>query len=244
MANGIYVALSGANAQARAVDVVSYNIANAGTTGFRGQKAVFGEALAQAGAQGGATRQDSAYATLAQVATDASQGELVNTENPFDLALVGDGFFVIDTARGPRYTRAGNFRLDTEGVLVDNQGNMPRTTDGGHLQVPANTKSVQVEGDGTVVADGEIVGTLELACFTPESMIREGAIFYNTAPNAVRVGALPEVLSGALESSNVNPVRGMVDLIRMSRSYESLVTAIESYRQIDGRVARDIGGPK
>lgn len=246
MGSGIYVATSGAVAQSEAMEVVANNVANASTTGFQGSKVAFGEILAGARAGGRApqTPASGSYVGVAQVAADAQTGSLIETTNPLDLALVGDGFFVVETARGPRYTRAGNFSLSAEGVLTDLTGNPVRAAGGGTITVPKDAKAVTVERDGTVTADGDDVGVIELVRFLPEGLAREGATLYAALPGANALEGRPEVISGALEASNVNGVRGIVDLIKVSRTYEALLQAIESFRAIDERSARDLGRPK
>jgi flagellar basal-body rod protein FlgF len=242
MADGIYIALSGAVAQQNALDVVSNNVANAQTTGFRGQKVSFGEMLVQAATP--TTPTGAAYVAIGKVTESAAQGPIQNTTNPLDLALVGDGYFAVDTARGPRYTRAGSFRISTEGQLVDQDGHVARAAGGGSINIPETTKLVTVQGDGTVVADGEALGTLELVRFAPAGLQREGGTLYAALPNVQALEGTPEVLSGALEGSNVNSVGGVVDLVKVSRTYEALLSAIDTFREVDKRAARELGGPK
>ena len=112
MGNGIYVALSGAVAQANAFDVAANNVANAGTTGFRAERVRFQEALSRA------QRHDAGYVEVAGTVIDPHVGAITTTGNPLDLALTADGHFVVDTPQGVRYTRAGNFRLDAAGTMV------------------------------------------------------------------------------------------------------------------------------
>lgn len=242
MADGIYIALSGAVAQSNALDVVSNNVANAQSTGFRGQKVSFGEVLVQVAKPGMVA--DSSYVALAKVTENTAQGPIQNTENPLDLALVGDGYFAVDTARGTRYTRAGSFRISTEGQLVDEDGHPARAAGGGSIDIPEGAKLVTVEANGAVVADGEALGTLELVRFAPGSLQREGGTLYAALPNVAPLEGTPEVMSGALESSNVNSVSGVVDLVKVSRTYEALLSAIDTFREVDKRAARELGGPK
>ncbi|MSP16542.1 MAG: flagellar hook basal-body protein [Myxococcales bacterium] len=238
MASGIYIAMTGAKAQQDALDVTSSNIANASTVGYKAERITFQKALAQAASQ------DSAFVAATTGATDERPGELIQTDNPLDLALVGDGWFSVDTPNGVRYTRAGNFRLDPAGTIVNADGHAARATGGGTIVVPAGAAQVAVGADGTVSVDGQLLGGLELSRFAPGDLGREGASLFvaNTAPSAVAPGEL-EVVSGALEGSNFEIIRGMIDLVKVSRSYEALHRMIESYRQLDERTARSIGGP-
>ena len=237
MGSGIYVAAAGAVAQSRALDVTANNVANASTVGFAAERISFGEALGRA--QG----RDTAFAEVRSTVADSAPGVLRATGNPLDLALSGDGYFAVDTARGVRYTRAGDFRLDEGGVIVSADGHPARARGGGVLTVPPGTASVSVASDGGVSADGNPIGELEIARLVPGALSREGASLYIAGPGAAAGpagGAPPEVISGTLEGSNFNVVRGVVDLVRVSRTYEALHRAIEGFRTIDELTARSL----
>lgn len=236
MSSGIYIATAGAVAQSSALDTTANNIANASTTGYRADRVSFREAL------GAARSIDTSLVDVAATREDAQPGALESTGNALDLALEGDGVFVIDTANGPRYTRAGNFCLDEQGRVVTQQG-LPVRGAGGAITIPPGTQSVAVATDGTVSADGTVVGQLELARFAPAQLAREGDSLLR-ATGAPQPGEAPLVRSGMLESSNVNVVRGVVDLVKVSRTYESLMRVIQGYHDVESRAARDLGGPK
>jgi flagellar basal-body rod protein FlgF len=239
MANGIYVALSGAVAQSDALDVTASNVANASTVGYQAERLTFGESLGRARAK------DVAYVTPAKTVADPTAGTVTRTDNPLDMAVSGDGYFAVDTPRGVRYTRAGNFRLDGNGTLVSADGFAVRARGGGKLTIPPGSANITVSPDGTVAADGTEVGAVDVARFVPGALARDGRTLYaaTAAPAVANPSASPpEVMSGALEQGNVNVVRGMIDLVRVSRTYEALHRMIESYKEIDERTARDLGG--
>ena len=235
MGNGIYTAMTGAVAQGRALDVVANNVANAKTTAFRAERVTFDEVLNE--------NNELSFVGAQRSAVDTSRGELYTTDNPLDLALDGDGWFSVTTDKGVRYTRDGSFSLNAEGVLVDRAGNAVRGVGGADILVPPDVSDVTVDGEGNVFADGDPVAQLELARFDADQLQRDGANLF-VAQGKPKTDELPSVVSGALEGSNFNTVRGMVDLVRISRTYESLHRMIENYRQIDQRAARDIGGPR
>ncbi|HKA86167.1 MAG TPA: flagellar basal-body rod protein FlgF [Haliangiales bacterium] len=236
MANGIYVALSGAVAQSQALDVVSNNVANASTSGYRAVRVTFGEALTKAKGM------DQRFAVTQGTVVDATQGTLVQTGNPLDVALQGDGYFGVNAPQGVRWTRAGELRVAADGRLVNADGLEVRGAGGKPIAVPPDAAEITIGADGAVSAGDTQLGKMELARFDPKSMAREGATLYRAT--AAPVAGAPEVVAGALESSNINVVRGMVDLIRVSRTFEALHRAIETYKEIDQRTAREIGGPK
>jgi flagellar basal-body rod protein FlgF len=234
MASGIYTAMSGAVAQSQALDVTANNIANADTTGFRAERISFAEALSQ--------KPDMIHTGIAGAAPDASMGPMHDTGNPLDCALAGDGFFAVDTPHGVRYTRAGDFRLDDGGRLVTAEGFAVRAQGGGDLSVPPGTGELHIEGDGSLVADGQPVGQIQVAQFAPGSLSREGKNLFVASRGPQGGGEPPEVLSGTLEGGNFEVVRGVIDLVKISRTYEALHRMVETYKQIDERTAREIGG--
>jgi len=238
MGSGIYVAVSGAVSQKQALDVIANNVANSGTVGFKAQRTAFETALK------GEQTKELAFVGTAATDTDSTAGNLIQTQNPLDLALVGDGYFSVNTPRGVRYTRAGNFRLDPRGQLVNGQGFAARSSSGGAITVPTDAATIAIDAKGTVTADGEEVGQLALARVASTDLIREGADLFGAKRTGGAVDASTEVVSGALEGSNVNVVRGVVDLVQVSRTYEALMSMIEAYKAVDDRTARSLGGPK
>ena len=240
MGNGIYIATSGAIAQDQALDVTANNIANASTPGFRASRVQFGEALTQA--QGN----DSIYTSVAGVSTDKSQGFMTQTENPLDLALDGDGYFAVETPNGTRYTRAGNFTLNQEGVLVTSDGYPVLSKDGNPLSVPPGATDVSIDPAGVMRTGDQEVGAVGVFQFAPNSLRQEGRNLNAAKAEPLPPGEAPQpqIISGALEGTNFNVVRGLVDIVKISRTYEALHRVIESYRSIDERAARTLGGPK
>ncbi len=241
MSDGIYSALSGAVAQQRSLDVVANNVANVGTVGFRGDALAFREAVSREA--GGPAPQDLRYVAIAQVTTDESAGPLTQTGNRLDVALSGDGMFAVRTGDGLRYTRAGSFRMDAQGVLRTPGGHAvldANRPEGAPLTVPPGTGEIGIASDGTVTADGEAVGRLRVERFAAGALEKEGLTMYRaTGPG--RPAAETEVLQGYLEGANVSPVAGMNELISASRSFEAFQRVIQAFKSIDERAARDVG---
>jgi len=237
MSNGIYVATAGAVAQSTALDATANNIANASTAGFHGDRITFREALTTARSP------DIMSVGVGTTRIDNQSGALTPTQNPLDLALEGDGYFGVQTAAGTRYTRAGNFQVDDAGNLVTAEGNHVRGSGGGTISIPPEAKVVSVGADGTVSADGVDVGQLELVRFPMSQVKREGGTLVS-AIGRPEAGDPPKVRSGMLEASNVNVVRGIVDLVKVSRTYDSLMKMIQGYHDIESRAARELSGPK
>ena len=236
MGNGIYIATSGAIAQSKRLDVVANNVSNTATSGFKAQRTTFREQLIEEqNVQSILVRMDTAD-------TDYSAGSLRQTGGELDLALVGDGFFAIETPRGPRYTRAGEFRIDATGALVNGVGYSARARGGGKIQIAPETMRVTVDQSGRVFADDAEIGQLELARFRKDALTREGANMFSVEEGAQPIDDEPPVVqSGFIEKSNVNPIRGVVDMVKISRTHQALMRMIEAYQQIDSRTARSLG---
>lgn len=242
MSDGIYAALSGAIAQQRSLDVVANNVANASTHGYRGDRVAFRQELANAGGNGPAP-DALRYVSVSQVSTDATQGALQETGNTFDLALQGEGHFVVETPNGFRYTRAGSFTTDAEGVLRTQDGHRvmgvpedPARIQPVEIRVPEGTVDVAVAADGTVRAGDGVLGQLRVVDI--QGGEKEGFTLF-TARNA-EASTNTSVVQGYLESSNINAVAGLNELITVSRSFEAFQKVIETFAQMDARTARDI----
>lgn len=233
MSDGLYVAMSGAVAQERALDVTANNVANANTAGFRAERVTFEEVL---GGQGNLS-----FVSAEEAEVDTSKGELRATGNPLDVAVDGDGWFAMETPDGPRYTRSGAFRIGPEGVLIDDRGNGVLDVGNKPMLIPSTAKEVTVDPAGQVLADGVPLGQIQIVQLNDGKLRNEGGNLYS-APGGVKPVEKSAVLSGHLEQANFDPVRGMVDLIRISRNHESLHQMMTTYREIDQRVVREIGG--
>lgn len=250
MSDGIYTALSGALAQQHALDVVANNVANASTAGFRGDRVVFGQMLA--GAQQNAATADprqpapprtDQFVRVEMNALDGTSGVLRHTGNPLDLALQGDGYFVVRTPQGDRLTRAGSFMMREDGELSTVQG-APVLGEGNQpITFPRGVKSIEVLPDGVVRADGQDLARLAIRTVAdPQQLVREGTTTFSiTEGTQLLTPERVEVAQGHLEASNVNPVSGLNELITINRSFDALHRVIESIQQLDQRTARDIG---
>jgi flagellar basal-body rod protein FlgF len=235
VSNGIYIATSGAVAQSQALDVTANNVANASTPGYKASRVSFAQTLARS--------PDMAFVGVAGSGFDPSPGVVRASDDPLDLAIDGDGWFGVHTPAGPRWTRDGDFGLDDGGRLVTAGGLAVLDDAGGEIVVPEGTRELSIAADGGVIADGAVVGQIAVRRFALGALAREGQnLFVAGAPPLG--GEPPPIVSGALEGANFNVVRGVIDLVKVSRSYEALHRMIESYRDVDQRTAREIGGPR
>jgi flagellar basal-body rod protein FlgF len=229
MDSGFYAACAGLAAQTQALDLVAHNLANIGTAGFRGEQATFRSMLVG----GGATAANPLNAVvnnfnvLSSSRVDRTAGSFTPTGNPTDLSIAGEGFFVVQTAQGVAYTRAGNFHLTEKGELVSAQGDAV-LGDQGPITLPNGALSVSE--DGTVSVDGAVVATLRLAEFSPETSLQPlGNAIYSAPAESALPAAASSIRQGMLENSNVSPVEGAVQLITIQRSAEMMQRALSIF---------------
>jgi flagellar basal-body rod protein FlgF len=218
----IYKALSGAIAQMRKLEVGSQDLANINTSGYKGQRLAFNEVLAARTTS--ATRSGGFVAVGAQ-GTNFLQGELQGTSNPFHLAIDGEGYFVVETPRGERYTRSGGFTLSADGTVITPQGD-PLLGEAGVIQLTGGKMDVGL--DGTVTSENGEVGKLRIVRFLDgRRLVKEGANLFRSEPGNVEDVAAPRVAQGNLEQSNVSPIDSMVSMITIQRQFEAYERAMK-----------------
>lgn len=240
MNSGLYAALSGNLAAMRRLDVISNNLANANTAGFKGDRLQFESVLAANRRQPQTAPNDSPVFSGEQFFTDYSQGPLRQTGNTLDVALDGDGFFVVNTPQGRAYTRQGNFHLDAGGRLVTSDGY--EVLGGGPITI--NGGRVDIDAKGAVMVDGTPVGTLDIVDFQkPYALQKTGdCLFVPANPQETPTAATKTMVKqGILEESNVNVVSEMVRMIETSRYFDSCQKVVRSYDDITAKAANDLG---
>ncbi len=253
MLRALYTAATGMEAQQTNLDVIANNLANSSTSGFKGARADFEDLLSETirsattpTAQGGG-RPDPLQIGLgvrtAATTRSFTQGGLTATQNPLDLAIEGSGFFRIQRSNGDyAYTRAGNFRTDATGRIVTQTGEVVQPA----LTVPQDATSVTIQADGTVLVatPGRTtpteLGQLQLALFTNPGGLDAlgnnlfGANAATGEPVVVKPGDMGagSISQGYIESSNVQAIQEMVNMITTQRSYEMNSKVIESADQM------------
>lgn len=218
--SALYSALSGALAKQQTVNVLSNNMANVNTTGFKKDGTQFSSYLTNAHQTGPA--EGTNYARTEATYTDYTQGSMERTENPLDLAIEGDGFFrVMGPDGGERYTRAGHFLRNANNNLVTPQGHPVMGVEG-PIMLPPNER-VSIAQDGTVWAGQAQVGQLDVVAFdNPQALEKAGENLYRPAEGQEpQAAAEARVRQGYLEGANVNMVKNMVELINSHRAYEA-----------------------
>lgn len=224
MDNSQLVALSRQSALQRQFELLANNIANTDTVGFKGRGVRFEEYRmpnAKADEDRGLARQISFVADRGTT-LDLSDGALMRTGAPLDIALRGSSLIAVRTAAGERYTRSGALSLDEKGTLVTADG-YPVLGDGGPITTDPQSMPLSITSDGVVTGRDGPIGRIKLVNVSdPKLLINEGRNLYSaTKPLPVDANAI--VVPGALEKSNVEPVLAMSKLIAVNRAYASLV---------------------
>lgn len=236
MAGGHYVALSGMRTRLDELDRLANDIANVGTAGYKAERT----------GQRNAPRPvfDDALETAIDASTggrrlDARAGAIEPTGRNMDLAIEGNGFLVVDTAAGVRYTRNGHLNRADDGSLMTADGAVVRGVDG---PIAVGTGTVTVENDGTVYSDGAVVGRLAVVQFAdPGALVRESGALLRAEETPTPVAA-PTVRTGSLEQANVSIVDRVAELTSVNRSFQALQKAVSVLmNDVDGRAIESLG---
>ncbi len=244
MTPGIYTLASGGVAAQARLDAVAQNLANVGTAGYKAERIVFGvEPLLNQPpvALDPIAREVVPLVVGIDQRRDFTQGPIVQTGGPLDVAVTGDGFFAVTTSRGERYTRQGSFALDAEGYLVTLQGDRVQG-DGGDIRL--GDGRIDIADDGSIRLDDAPTGRLRLVSFGPEPrLVPEGGALWKAegAAGTTIDAAQVSVQQGALEHANVDAVEGLVELIEVSRGYEAYTRAITRLDEIAQKAINEVG---
>lgn len=243
MNSGMYAALSGNLAAMRRLDVISNNLANANTAGFKKDKMSFEGLLAGATKPPAVPQGMTADPILQKenIYIDYSSGPVNQTGNPLDLALDGDGFFAVTTPEGTAYTRQGTLRLSADGSLVTADGYPLQGQGGTAIRIQGNR--IEIDAKGEIVVDGASVGSLALLDFEkPYRMTKLGsALFQPSDPQAVPVPAAARVQQGNVEGSNVESISEMVQMIENNRYFEACQRVVRGFDDMAAKAASEMG---
>ncbi|MEI7686820.1 MAG: flagellar hook basal-body protein, partial [Planctomycetota bacterium] len=236
MLRGLYSVAGALEIAGRNHEVVAENLANIATPGYRRQGTFF-DMSQFASNSTSTTSQPNARPPRASQFTYVDGGPLQQTNNPLDLALVGNAYFVLDSPSGPVYTRNGSFEIGPGGELQARGSGYRVRGQGSQISLPQNVSSIEVAADGTISANGAPLGRLELASFAQtDSLQRVGpTLFQGTAPQTPTPGSY-RIEQGFKEGSNVQAVQEMVTMMVGMRHYEA---AQRSMRAISEAVAQN-----
>ncbi|ADU65174.1 flagellar basal-body rod protein FlgF [Desulfurispirillum indicum] len=246
MVNGLYTSASGMVLQSRKLDASANNLANVNTVGFKKDIISVDNFRAKS-----TTREEDAWRrtlfnetinnthNIAKIHVDHSQGALHQTGNSLDVGINGNAFLVVDTPFGERYTRGGNLQIDSEGRLTTKEGYpLKAALEEDDAEGPAHiflpeASDIIINAQGEIFVDEEFIATLSLVRFEDERDLRKVG-FNQLARVSADVEAYPaehfELHQGYLESSNVNIVREMTDMVELNRSfsaYQKMISSID-----------------
>lgn len=254
MIRGLYTSAVGMMTQMQKMDVVSNNIANSDTAGFKKDTAVvrsFSEELAK-------RLDDPKYRLIKynqgignmslgvfvdEVYTDFSAGSFKETNGTLDCAIAGDGFFAVNVLQNgdtvEKYTRDGSFTIDSQNILRTSEGNYV-VGEGGNITVPNGV--ITIDEKGNVFSNDEFVDKIKMVDFAnKESLRKVGDNLYETIEESEPQDFTGRIVQGRLEQSNVNPVQEMVKMISLSRNYEANQKMIQTHDSMLNRAVNDIG---
>lgn len=233
MDRGLFVALSGAVTQEKRLEVLSNNLANVNTSGFKKEYPVFEEALP-------APNNVRYFSKTNSVVTDMTPGITEKTGRPLDIAIVGNGFFTVDTPSGIRYTRGGDFTISQGGTLMTKDG---YAVVGQKGAIKLTSSNISIDPQGVVRQDGSVVDKLKIAAFSdPQMLIRGGNFFYQPAMKLKEIQSSDtRIEQGYTEISNVNPVRAMTTMIEALRSYEQHTKMIQTLDDMTKQAISEVG---
>lgn len=254
MVKGLYTAYTGLMQQQNRLDVITNNLANADTTGYKKEgatTAAFDEVLAvkiKDGSEAYINRgigHMSMGAKIGETYTDYSQGSFRITDNPYDIALDGDGFFSISFTNkqgvtSTKYTRDGSFTLTREGYLVTKDGDFVLGTNG---PIQLNTlEETKIDELGNIYQNGALVDTLNIVDFTDYNYLSKyGENLYDVVEGGTMQAADCRVEQGVLEMSNMNIVSEMVDMIAITRNFESNQKIIQTIDTMLDKTVNQVG---
>lgn len=223
-----FVALSRQAALWRQMDMVANNLANMNTPAFKAENMMFRDYVLKSRSADRPFGDKTSYVQDVSVYRNMSEGALSATGNPLDIAVKGDGFMVVDTPQGARYTRNGHMRLDESGQMVTADGFPVLSNSDQPFFFAPNEQKISIAADGTVSTENGQVGKIRVVRFENDQDMRKtaGGLFQTDAqPQDVDK---PQVLQGMIEESNVQPVVEMTKMIQVQRSYESVQRMIEN----------------
>ena len=225
-------------ASMRELERIANNLANSNTIGYRKTR-YFTEVLDEQLDSEGSPRSTRSI----QQWSDQARAELKRTDSPLDLAIDGDGFFVVtDPESGESsYTRAGQFALDNDRILRTVNGLIVEGTNG-PIDIPQEATSIDIRKNGEILADGQLVGAIRVVQFEdPDNLIQYQEASFLAGDQFPENMDEPQLLQGHLEMSNVNVVNAMVELVQHSRLYEMQTKALRTIDLYLQRAGRELG---
>ncbi len=257
MVKGLYTAYTGMRNEQRRMDILTNNLANSDTTGFKKEGVTsqsFDDLLAfrikDSSTPGVDAKQIGSMnmgVKIGEVYTDYTQGPMKVTDNTFDMALAGEGFFTIDFTNKAGesftlYTRDGNFNMTEEGYLVTQDGDFVVGTNGQHIRLSPTAAETRIDRGGRIYQDGRLQAQIQVTDFEDYDYLEKfGENLYRPLEGATQREAGAKVYEGYLEAANVQTVYEMVQMIATTRAYETNQKVIQAHNDTLQIAANQIG---
>ncbi len=243
MNSGMYAAVSGSLAAMKRLDVISNNLANINTPGYKKDKMSF-EGMLAGDINPPAVPSGTTADPIMQkenIYIDYASGTASQSGNPLDLALDGDGFFAVTTPEGTAYTRQGNFRTSVDGTLVTVDGYPVQGSGGAAIRIQGS--KVDIDANGGVTVDGSQVGVVSIMDFAkPYNLTKTGnALFVPADQEAIPQAGKAQVQQGYIEGSNVDSISEMVQMIETNRYFETCSKVIKGFEDMATKAANELG---
>jgi flagellar basal-body rod protein FlgF len=238
MQSGLYVSLSGQMALMRRIETIADNVANANTTGFRAEQVRFETVLSQV------PLDPVAFASEGNTHISRRSGEIVRTDNQFDVAIQGDAWLAINTPAGQVYTRDGRFRMNEMGELQTLGGYAVLDVGGAPILLDPNAGPPTIARDGTITQGNRQAGVLGLFQIDQRATLtryENSGVISNIPATPVLEFTQVGVSQGYVERANVNPVLEMTRLVMVSRAYEAITNAINQSDSTLSEAVRTLG---
>ncbi|MCT4596747.1 MAG: flagellar hook-basal body protein [Vallitalea sp.] len=254
MVKGLYTASNGMIAQQHKMDVISNNLANVNTTGFKKDGVIvesFDEMLITKVNDPNVSGNEvigkmTLGCKVGNVYTDHSQGGATITGDPYNIAILGEGMVAIGVEdkegnMSVKYTRDGSFTLSSDGTLLTREGNYV-LGEKGKIVIPNGSNNIRISEDGRIFDDDKIIDKISLTDFeNPETLRKIGDNLYVKTEDTIEQDFSSKILQGHLESSNVNTVKEMVEMINVMRTYEANQKVIHTQDETLGKAVNEVG---
>ena len=239
MDNTRYIALSRQMGLWKQMDVVANNMANMNTSGYKQDDVMFKSFITKTEGAKGFGQVPVYFSQDFGSYANFSAGPLASTGNALDVALKGDGFFAVETDAGERYTRKGNFSIDTDGKLVTDDGSVLLSDGNEPFFIAPGETQISISETGEVSTENGPIGRLKVVSFEDNYKLLKvaGTMFENVSGNAMREADDVSVAQGYVEKSNVNSIEEMTKMVKVQRSYEFVQQMID---QEHGRISDTI----
>lgn len=237
MESALAVGTAAQRSLSKQLETVANNIANSTTIGFRSEGVDFSSIVSNA------DKTPVHFPTISGVHASTVQGTHIETENPYDVALSGEGFFAIQTPAGVAYTRDGRFQVSPFGDLLSIEGHAVLDSGNSPIQISNTSEKPVISSDGRILVKGNFVA--ELGVFSVdqqnvESRYGNSAFFTSTPAQPLAPGSTTAIRQGALESSNVNPMKELANLITITQHFEAASGVVDKANETISRASMEL----